>query len=261
VSHRVVGAASSVVNRVAGLFGLEVRRRRPPAPRKPPDPHATLGRHVAALLERLEVDCVIDVGAHEGGFGRLIRDNGWAGRLVSFEPVRSSFERLQAAAAPDASWTPHRLALGREAGRAAMHVTEGTVFSSFHERSETGAELWPAWTRTVRDEQVDVTRLDVVLDTLGIEPAPQRMFLKMDTQGHDLEVFAGATGVLDRVVGLQSEVSLRPIYQGIPSFRDALATFEDAGFAITGLYPVTRDPDWRVVEYDCVMIRAAVAEP
>jgi FkbM family methyltransferase len=251
-------AAKRAIQSLLGAFGLEVRRRRrPPTPAatRRPDPHATLGAHVAAVLGRERVDCVVDVGAHEGGFGRLLRSNGWTGRIVSFEPVSASFDRLAAATAADALWSVHRVALGRASGRRRINVTEGTVFSSFLEPSAAGSALWPEWTAHASDEEVEIRRLDEVLDDAAGDPSPGRIFLKIDTQGFDLEVFAGATAALDRIVGLQSELSLRPIYEGMPTYLEALQEFGAAGFAITGLYPVTRDPEWRVIEYDAVMIR------
>lgn len=249
-------AAKRATQSVFGAFGLEVRRRRtPPSPRRP-DPHATLGAHVAALLARERVDCVIDVGAHEGGFGRLVRSNGWTGQIVSFEPVAASFDRLAAATAGDPLWSVNRIALGRASGRRRINVTGGTVFSSFLEPSAAGSELWPEWMAHVADEEVEIRRLDEVLREATGDPAPERIFLKLDTQGFDLEVFAGAAGVLDKIVGLQSELSLRPIYEGMPTYLEALQAFQATGFAMTGIYPVTRDPEWRIVECDAVMIRA-----
>jgi hypothetical protein len=79
----------------------------------------------------------------------------------------------------------------------------------------------------------------------------------MDTQGFDLEVFRGLGERAQDVVGLQSEVALLLIYEGMPRMPEALATYEAAGFEITGFFPITREPDGRVIEYDCVMVRAS----
>ena len=79
-----------------GAVGLEVRRTNPApkaAPKSRRDVHATLAGHVAAIIEREQVDCVIDVGAHEGETGRRLRETGWTGPIVSFEPVAATFER------------------------------------------------------------------------------------------------------------------------------------------------------------------------
>lgn len=66
----------------AGALGYHVGLRPPTAD--------TLQGHLATLFDRLAFNCVIDVGAHQGGFGHLIRDLGYTGRIVSFEPVPSN---------------------------------------------------------------------------------------------------------------------------------------------------------------------------
>ena len=85
-----------------------------------------------------------------------------------------------------------------------------------------------------------------------------RPFLKLDTQGFDLDVFKGAGDAIDRFVGLQSELSLMEIYKGMPGMQESLAAYEEAGFEIAALYPVSRQTRTaRVLEYDCVMVRAS----
>ena len=97
--------------------------------------------------------------------------------------------------------------------------------------------------------------LDELLAGLD-EPRP---YLKLDTQGFDLDVFAGAGDAIRRFVGMQSELALMEIYKGMPRMQDALAAYEGAGFEVAALYPVSRQTRTaRVLEYDCVMVRASV---
>lgn len=68
----------------------------------------------------------------------------------------------------------------------------------------------------------------------------------------------GATGCLDRIVALQLEVSARPIYDGTPTYLEALGHVEGLGFALTDAVPVVRDHRHRVIEFDCVLGRDMV---
>ena len=88
----------------------------------------------------------------------------------------------------------------------------------------------------------------------------ERLFLKSDTQGYDMHVVRGARGVLDRVVGLQVELSVRQVYIGSPDYLDGIAELQNLGYDVTGLFPVQRDRAERVVNFGCVLIRAAEAE-
>jgi hypothetical protein len=55
---------------------------------------------------------------------------------------------------------------------------------------------------------------------------------------------------------MQSEVSQVPLYDGMPHYTEQLATYEAAGFGLTGMFPVIMDhPTARVVEFDAVMVR------
>jgi hypothetical protein len=56
-------------------------------------------------------------------------------------------------------------------------------------------------------------------------------------------------------VGIQSEISVIPLYEGMPHYTESLACYEQFGFALMNLFVVNWTPDGRVVEYDCVMAR------
>jgi FkbM family methyltransferase len=210
-----------------------------------------------ALFEMYGVDCVIDVGAHEGEYAQRLRSGGYEGQIVSFEPVPRAFEELERHAAGHAGWSAHRLALGREDGTTTMNVVPGTL-SSILPATKFGAGRYPRL-QEPEEIEVEVRRLDRVLEEVLDGLDERRPFLKLDTQGYDLDVFAGTGDAIDRFVGMQSELALMEIYKGMPRMQEALAAYEDAGFEIAALYPVSRQTRTaRVLEYDCVMVRASV---
>jgi len=77
----------------------------------------------------------------------------------------------------------------------------------------------------------------------------------MDTQGYDLEVFRGASSIMKNLVALQSEVSQKPIYQGMPRWTESINEYEQSGFRLAGLFPVFRD-GFQYIESDCLMVKA-----
>ncbi len=214
------------------------------------------GAQIGGLLRMYRVNCVIDVGAHKGQYATGLREAGYEGQIVSFEPVPHAFERLQRAAAGDPRWAVHQLALGREDGETAMNVVPGTL-SSLRPATEFGAGRYPRLQEAER-VAVQVRRLDGLLDGILADVPDPRPYLKMDTQGYDLDVFAGAGERAADFVGMQSEVALMRIYEGTPRMCEALEVYEAAGFEIAGLYPLSRQSRTaRVLEYDCVMVRAS----
>ena len=68
-------------------------------------------------------------------------------------------------------------------------------------------------------------------------------------------MLAGASGCLERIRALQSEVAMHPIYDGMPAMRDSLRRLEELGFGISGLFPVSLDSNLELVEFDCVAVR------
>ena len=212
-----------------------------------------LDKHLADVLERLGVDVVVDVGANYGQYRALLRQIGFAGRIVSFEPVARPFQHCAALAADDPGWDVHRLALGRRAQRRRIKVGSSDDFSSFLGLSRYGRKTFEELSLGTR-QRVDVRTLDSVWDEL-VGGDARRVFLKTDTQGWDMRVYRGASRHLDRVIGTQCEIAVQRLYRRMPSYRRTLAFLERRGFALTGLYPVWRDAELRVGELDCVMVR------
>jgi FkbM family methyltransferase len=218
-------------------------------------------RHIAWLLDHYRVDCVLDVGANTGQYAKALRRNGYQGHIVSFEPVPEYVEAAENAAADDDHWTVQHVALGSVDGTVPIRVQRS--FSSMLTTSEYGKRKFETLQEFADTEQVEVPlrRLDGMLDELlapliasGVKNP--RLYLKMDTQGFDLEVFRGLGDRVKDIVAMQSEIALLLIYDDMPRMPEALATYEAAGFEITGLYPVTREDDGRIIEYDVTMVRA-----
>jgi FkbM family methyltransferase len=212
-----------------------------------------LDKHLAEVLDRLAVTVVVDVGANYGQYRGLLRKIGFAGRIVSFEPVARPFQHCAALATDDPGWEVHRLALGRRDQRRRIKVGSSEDFSSFLGLSEYGKETFEDL-ELHRGERVSVRTLDSVWDEL-VGDESQRVFLKTDTQGWDIQVYRGARKHLHDVIGTQCEIAVQRLYRRMPGYHRSLAFLERRGFALTGLYPVWRDADLRVGEFDCVMVR------
>jgi FkbM family methyltransferase len=231
----------------ARVRGLEVGRAYP---------DMSLAHFVPGLLKGQRIECVLDVGAHHGEFATVLRQHGYRGRIISFEPVREHFIQLSQRASGDPGWDVHHLALGRENTRLKINVAhQGSGCSSFLNPNEYGLYATNGRVSVDRVEEVKVRRLDS-LDR-GILPSghDRNIYLKLDTQGYDVEVVQGAGDVLERIPALQSEMSVQPIYDGMPSFSDALGVLNGYGYEISAMFPVKRDDILRLVEFDCVMVR------
>ena len=213
-----------------------------------------LASHLANVFKSLQIDCVLDVGANTGQYGRFLRKLGFTGYIVSFEPVRAVFGTLERTSSGDGKWLAYNLALGDQSGFREINVYDSTVFSSFLDINEYSKSLWTS-IDAARHEQVTVARLDEVLNDIETATGAKSFFLKMDTQGFDDKVFAGSAGVIGKIAALQSELSLLSTYDEMPHAYDVLNQFHRQGFLVSGMYPVNRDTSLAVIEYDCVLVR------
>ncbi|MFA5632635.1 MAG: FkbM family methyltransferase [Porticoccaceae bacterium] len=236
-------------NKIAGFFGYElIKRRKHPSP----------ASHVINLIRRQRIDVVLDVGANSGQFGAMLRDWGYRGDIHSFEPVAETFAALRQSAAGDSAWHTHNLALGDVPGEQVINVSASSDLSSFLAANAFGEDKY-ADIAVSATQAVAVARLDEFLSARPELFAARNIFLKMDTQGYDLNVLRGAETVLDRIDVLLSELSLIPIYTDMPDYLEALRLYRNYGFVLTGLYPISRRDDFSVIEMDCMFIRATTA--
>ena len=220
--------------------------------------HLGLATHLHDLFERLAIDCVLDVGANRGQYGRFLRaEVGYRGYIASFEPQSAALRELQARAGNDALWKIFGVALGGEAGELPLNVMQESAFTSFLAPDPSAVPTLARSNSVVQVEMVPVRRLDDMMGQVRSGSACHSIYLKLDTQGYDLEVIKGANDTLGSIAALQTEVSVLPIYRHMPNWLTSLKTLKEHSFDVTGLFPVSQDPALRVVEFDCVAVNAA----
>ncbi len=243
VPFGLVARVGSSVQSALRRLGWEVNRY---------PPRGSFERHLRDVLGKLDVDCVIDVGAHVGEFARMLRDVvGFTGRIASVEPGSLAFGRLTSAMAADSAWEGFNFALGSEERTQALHVSMATNLNSLH-RLNTYAQDALEMHASGQSELVSVHRLDSVFDELTV--GHSRVFLKCDTQGHDLAVIDGL-GTRE-IVGVQVELSFLAIYDETPRAHEVVATLAKSGYTPSGFFPVLRD-GLCLAEADGVFLRTA----
>lgn len=208
------------------------------------------------------VKVVLDIGANTGQYRDFLRQRvGFEGIVHSFEPLPELVDGMRARAGDDRQWHVHPFALGAAEAVQQFNVMAHTTFSSFRTPDASYKEFADT-NRVVRTIDVHVRRLDDVAATLEGVSAPG-VFVKVDTQGFDLEVIAGGGQVLAQAHGMQFELAMQHIYQNVPGYAEMLGTVQRLGFDVAGMFPISVDHHLRVVEFDCVNVRASrlLADP
>jgi len=206
------------------------------------------------LLNQSDADVLLDVGANLGQFAEEVRSVGFRRRIISFEALPDVHAQLARRAIGDAHWTVAPcMALGSERSVVEMNVAGNVASSSLLPMHRTHVEAAPE-SAYVRTQTVQVTRLDEIC--AGLLPAAGSVYLKIDTQGYEREVLLGATGIMDRVVVLQLELSLVPLYENGPLFTEMLHFADSLGFELFNVIPAFKDRrSGRLLQVDGFFVR------
>jgi FkbM family methyltransferase len=210
---------------------------------------SSLKRNLCSL-ETNNITKVIDIGANMGNYAKDLIDYGFAGDIISFEPIASLHKRLGEISKSHLNWIiGPRCALGASSAMANLNITNNLSSSSLL-RSVEETEL----TRVCRKESVQTFRLDQVL--LPFIKPEDRLFLKIDVQGYEEQVIAGAQGILENVFGMQIELSLCPQYEGQSLYRSFLDLLKEAGYDLWSIDPVLVEESGRMLQCDAVFYKS-----
>lgn len=208
--------------------------------------------YTARLLDRLGVRTVLDVGANQGQYGGWLRRIGYEGQIVSCEPMTQPFQLLCQLSRGDTRWQALQVAAGEAEATLVMHVSANSVSSSLLAPTAGQVAAAPESVQ-VREESVRVRRLDDVVAELDLVGP---LWLKIDTQGFEQQVLAGAPHVLASAVGVQCEVSLSELYEGQADYLGIVGFLRDAGLSLVRVEPAFVEPTTGdALQLDVVMIR------
>lgn len=173
---------------------------------------------------------VVDVGCR-WGFSDAWAPLGRGVSLVGFDPDAAECERLSKLTPDgrDVRYVP--VALGAVAGPSTLHLTREPACSSLYPPDEGVIARRP-----MLDLATPVGTTTVMLSTLDGWAEAERCgpidFLKLDTQGSELDILRGGERVLREVRALEVEVEFNPIYRGQPLFGDVDAFLRRQGFVL-----------------------------
>jgi FkbM family methyltransferase len=230
-----LSAGFQAVNRILESVGLRLIRTNTPA--------RTFGlffKHLKSL--GFEVKTVIDVGI---AFGTSpIYDAFPRARYFLIEPVeecRPVLEKLKQRL--NAEY--FLVAAGAENGEVTFNVHDDISGSSMFKQVEGNILDGEARPTPMR-------RLDSILP----QDLEHPVFLKVDTQGAELEVLKGLGTRINEIDLLILETTMMPMRHGIPQFADIVRFCDDAGFAVYDvLEGHTRALDGALAQIDLALVR------
>ncbi len=213
----------------------------------------------AAKMHRLlayhNIDLVFDVGANIGQYAKLLRELGYSGRIVSFEPLSSAYSQLKAVSEKDPLWEiAPQTAIGNQEGEIVINIAGNSYSSSALPMLDAHLESAPESAYS-GSETVKLSRLDTLAKDY-IKSETKSIFLKIDVQGLEKQVLEGATAILPLVKGIKLELSLVPLYEGQVLFKEMIDIIEKLGYELYGIEPgFTAEKTGRMLQMDGIFFK------
>jgi FkbM family methyltransferase len=212
------------------------------------------------LFSQLPIDLVLDVGANTGQFVHQCRAAGYKGEIISFEPSADAHAGLLRSAAADPLWTvADRMALGATTGEVEINIAANSYSSSILPMLDSHLAAAPN-SAYLQKEKVPLRRLDDILADLPATAPGRYIFLKLDVQGYESQVLAGATRLLNHTLAVQLEMSLLPLYEGETLMPQMHAAITAKGYDLWDLEPSFRDSaTGRLLQIDAIFLQSSFA--
>ncbi|MFQ3582574.1 MAG: FkbM family methyltransferase [Chloracidobacterium sp.] len=190
---------------------------------------------IRRLVPPESINVIYDVGANVGQTVTWFRRAFPQAHIVAFEPIKATFSQLQANVGQLPNVTLFNLALGASPGTAVVHLQASSGHNSLnpvvnHATSAGASEMVRIETLAAVTRQLGFSRIDL---------------LKIDTEGYELAVLAGATDFLPKLTFVYAEIDFEPAGRHTNFFAlyELLAGY---GFNFFGLYDMYHYDDGRL---------------
>lgn len=197
----------------------------------------------AECLAELLLDAdvrLVDIGGRGAAFGPVLPLAPVA-HYYTCEPDLEEAERLKEALPGKRTWrslTVLTEAIAERAGDAALHITSQPGMSSLLEPDPvtTGRLYLHSKFEVIRSVTVPTMRLDDAAERYGFGDA---CFLKLDTQGTELDILRSGERIVGQALGVHCECNFQPYYRGQAVFADVDGHLRERGFTLFGLSRTT----------------------
>ena len=218
------------------------------------NPASSYNARILDFFSTHKINTVLDIGANIGQFAMELRESGYNGRIISFEPLSEAYSHLLINSKNDSNWIiAPRMAIGNEEGKKTINISGNSYSSSILKMTGTHIKGAPD-SAYIDSEEIYINKLDNIWKTFLKNE--DNIFIKIDVQGYESQVLEGATNILPKIKGIQIELSLVPLYENQLLFRDMLDYITNLGFEFCDILPGFRDrQSGKLLQFDGIFFR------
>ncbi len=208
------------------------------------------GFELNKILSFHKINLVLDVGAYTGTYAQSLRRFGYKKKIISFEPIRESYDDLIINSSKDEKWNIHeRVAIGNDTGLIKINISKKKDSSSILKIKKNHIRLEPE-SKIVKSENVKMIKLDKIIKKYVNK---NNIYLKIDTQGYEYPVLLGSGNLLKKIKVIQLELSLHKLYEGQESWEKILKYLEKFNFKIWNIIPGFKNKEiGQLMQFDVI---------
>jgi FkbM family methyltransferase len=197
---------------------------------------------LSRIFKYITPQTVLDIGAHEGDFCDQMRSFKNYDRYFAIEGNIHCKEKLSSKGVE----TFFGL-LGKEKSKANFYRRKGNLAC-------TGSSLYRELSEHFNDENVVVSEEEIVnLDSI-FDYKDKFDFIKIDTQGSELDIISGGRNICGKSKAILLEVAVLPYNEGAPLYEEVVQYMQDFGYEPVDVIGQSRYPDGTVFQVDVLFL-------
>mgnify|MGYP003434643635 FL=1 len=183
-------------------------------------------------IKYFEINKILDIWANIGQYAQSMREQGFRGEIISFEPLCNAFEYLKNQAEKDSKWKVHNMAIGNIDWTALINVAKNSQSSSILEMLPLHIKVAPD-SVFIGTENIVMRKLDTIIDEFYDEG--DNILLKIDAQWYEKNILDGAVRAIKNIRWIKLEMSMVPLYKWETLFEDMIKYVQSKNFILFSL--------------------------
>jgi len=204
------------------------------------------------LLNNLDCNHIIDIGANKGQFSLAARYVFPKAHITSFEPLSKPADKFNQLFENDENIILHQSAIGPEKQTLPMHVSKKADSSSIFPIGKSQASTYPG-TEESHIEKITIAPLSKFIRYDDLKPP---VFVKIDVQGYELEVLKGCEKFLEFFTYIYVECSFIELYEGQALVDEVIEYLSDYSFKLNGVYNINYDEKGVAIQGDFLFVKS-----